>query len=167
MPITRGGPLSSKSGMTVVEIMIVVTIIGILVVIAIPFVREARRRSQDTAFINSLRVLTGSVFDYSAFEQGDFPPDVPPGVPPPSVTNALPNRFDWAGPTDIGGQWDWERAPARGQLVHGVCYAGLAVYQPARTTEELQVIDARCDDGDLATGLFRAQTNGCIFVVQY
>lgn len=145
--------------------MIVVTIIGILAVIAIPYVREARERSQDTAFINDLRLLSSGVFDFHAFSAGDFPPDVPPGVPPPDVVESLPKRFDWTKPPAIGGQWDWDRGVRRGEMVHGICYAGLSVYKPERTSEELRVIDARIDDGNLSTGLFRSHADGCILII--
>jgi prepilin-type N-terminal cleavage/methylation domain-containing protein len=152
--------------MTLIEIMIVVTIIGILALIAVPSVREARRRAQDTDFVNDVRVLSGSVFDYSAFEHGDLPPDEAPGVPPPTITNAFPRGFQWSKDAPIGGQWDWDRAPSRGQKVHGLCYAGLAVFQPQRTTAQLQDIDSRCDDGDLNTGLFRQYADGCIYIIE-
>ena len=157
--------IEGRQGFTIIEIMIVVTIIGILAVIAIPYVREARKRSQDTRFMNDLRILSGNLFDVHAFEAGDFPSDEPAGVAPPAVTNALPKHFDWGKAPSIGGLWDWDRAPNRGQKVHGICYAGLSVFMPGRTSEDLQVIDARFDDGNLNTGMFRVHANGCIYIL--
>jgi len=151
---------------SLVELMIVVTIIGFLAVIAIPMVMESRRRAQDTDFINDLRLLTGQVFDYHGFERGDFPSDAAPGVEPVGVADSLPKRFAWSERTAIGGYWDWERAPFRGQTVHGFCYAGVAVYQPERTTEEMRDIDSRIDDGNLDAGMFRRTPTGYLHMIE-
>jgi prepilin-type N-terminal cleavage/methylation domain-containing protein len=51
---------SSKSGFTLVEIMIVVAIIGLLAAIAIPNFVRARNTAQKNACINNLRQLDGA-----------------------------------------------------------------------------------------------------------
>ena len=56
---------TSKSGFTLVEIMIVVAIIGLLAAIAIPNFVKARTTSQANACINNLRQLDGAVQQYA------------------------------------------------------------------------------------------------------
>jgi prepilin-type N-terminal cleavage/methylation domain-containing protein len=56
---------TSKSGFTLVEIMIVVAIIGLLAAIAIPNFVRARTTSQKNACINNLRQLDGAVQQYA------------------------------------------------------------------------------------------------------
>ena len=51
---------TSKSGFTLVEIMIVVAIIGLLAAIAIPNFVRARTTSQQNACINNLRQIDGA-----------------------------------------------------------------------------------------------------------
>jgi len=56
---------SSKSGFTLVEIMIVVAIIGLLAAIAIPNFVKARSTSQQSACINNLRQYDGAVQEWA------------------------------------------------------------------------------------------------------
>ena len=68
-------------------------------------------------------------------------------------------RFPWTQPTSLGGQWDWDD----GQFGFK---AGVSVYQPAAPVSQMQKIDQLIDDGDLATGGFRARSGGYISVIE-
>jgi prepilin-type N-terminal cleavage/methylation domain-containing protein len=54
-----------RQGFTLVEIMIVVAIIALLASIAVPSFMRARKRSQATATLNSLRVLDNAKDQYA------------------------------------------------------------------------------------------------------
>jgi len=151
-------------GFTVVEIMIVMSIIGLLAVLAIPLFAKARMKTQANAFINDLR-LAGDAFEQYALENGTFPANEDPGVVPDGMSEYLPRRIFWTERTTIGGHWDWDRAANRGEELHG-CYAGLSVYKPDRTTSQMQEIDSRIDDGNLNTGIFRSRTDGYISIIE-
>jgi len=69
-------------------------------------------------------------------------------------------KMAWFERTPIGGQWDWDN----GQFGFK---AGVSVYQPDRTPQEMREIDAMIDDGDLATGGFRSRTDGYISIIEF
>ena len=163
MTLTQSGRL--RRGMTLLELMIVVSIVGLLAVLAMPSFFKSRLRAQDRMFINQLRLLSSETFETYAMQNGDFPPDAPAGVVPPGVAEYLPRRFDWTKATPIGGQWDWERAARPGEKIFGI-YAGVSVYRPSRTSAQMRAIDAEIDDGNLVTGTFRWRMDRYICTVQ-
>jgi prepilin-type N-terminal cleavage/methylation domain-containing protein len=63
---------SRRSGFTLVEIMIVVAIIALLAAIAVPSFLRARKRSQATSTIETLRMIDGAKDQY-AIENGKGP----------------------------------------------------------------------------------------------
>jgi prepilin-type N-terminal cleavage/methylation domain-containing protein len=56
---------SRRSGFTLVEIMIVVAIIALLAAIAVPSFLRARKRSQATATLETLRMIDGAKDQYA------------------------------------------------------------------------------------------------------
>ena len=57
--------IKSKSGFTLVEIMIVVAIIALLASIAVPNFLRARKRSQATRILQDLRVIDSAIDQYA------------------------------------------------------------------------------------------------------
>jgi len=159
-------PRSLRAGFSLVEIMIVVSIIGLLAVIALPYARKARQESGNASFLNDLRLISSGAFEYYATDKGDYPPDAPPGVEPAGIHDYLPKRFDWTADTAIGGRWDWDRAVDRNSKLHG-CYAGISIAEPDRTTVDMKKIDAKLDDGNLETGVFRRKPGGYIYILEF
>ena len=148
-----------NSAFTLIEIMIVVSIIALLAAIAVPAFMRARKRAQNAKFINALRIATGAIEQY-AIEHSRYPVDANRGVVPQGLANYLGKTSDWTGSTPIGGQWDWNFN------VYGVT-AAVCVVNPTAGTEQLQEIDSEYDDGDLTTGRFRNTASGrYVYVVE-
>jgi prepilin-type N-terminal cleavage/methylation domain-containing protein len=151
-------PRRDNSAFTLLEIMVVVAIVGLLAVIAIPSFMRARMDALRTTFINDLRIAYDA-FAVQAMTAGTYPPDRTPGVIPPGMEERL-RRMRWSAPTTIGGSWDWDYAQFGFK-------AGVSVYRPGRTDEEMADIDRRIDDGNLNTGLFRKRADGFIYILEF
>src|SRR3954463_2938093 len=67
---------SRRGGFTLVEIMIVVAIIALLAAIAVPSFLRARKRSQATSTLETLRMIDGAKDQY-AIENGKGPSTTP------------------------------------------------------------------------------------------
>ena len=143
-------PRRQTAAFTLVEIMIVVAIIALIAAIAVPSFLRARQRSQNTKFINALRVAMDAIDTYAAEHAGEYPPDVGRGVVPPSLATYLDPTLNWTGRTPIGGQWDWDFNVFSSK-------AAVSVVAPNADVAQLTEIDRQYDDGDLTTGRFQSK----------
>ena len=141
-----GAPPRPQAGFTLVEIMIVVVIIGLLAVLAIPALQRAQRRSQNSRFVNDLRVFT-QAFETYATENGRWPANVGPGVIPAGISSAIQISV-WTAPTVLKGSWNYDRN------INGIAVA-VSLSQSPVSDAQMQEIDTLIDDGNLTTGNFR------------
>jgi prepilin-type N-terminal cleavage/methylation domain-containing protein len=148
-----------KGAFTLIEIMIVVVMIGILAAIAIPAFQKLTKRSQNTAFVNDLRIASEAIQRYS-LETGDWPPDGG-GTLPVQLTGYLPPPDRWSLPTPVGGLWAMSRGATSTDFRASLTVSGY-VGGTARAAE----IDKQIDDGDPATGFLQASGTTLTYVLE-
>ncbi len=153
-------PSHGVYGFTLVEILIVVIILGIVSAIVVQSFQDVKKDAENAAFVNSISTLSKQFRVYRARHKA-YPPDATPGVIPTGMANYL-DPADWGDGRPLGGRWDWDY-----QQLHFGCSAGVSVHMPDRTIAEMQEVDALLDDGNLATGLFRARSGGYIYVIDF
>jgi len=132
-------------GFTLVEIMIVVSLIGMLAAIGIPTALEASWRARESRFSRDIQTASHAFLNY-ALEHGDYPADSHLALPPTMVD--LINPQIWADPTPLGGNYNWEGPDT-------YPFAGLSIFQPTADIKWILTLDGMLDNGDLATGNFR------------
>jgi type IV pilus assembly protein PilA len=133
-------------GFTLVEIMIVVVIIGLLAALAIPALQRVQRATRDNRFLSDLRTLAQAFETYS-LKNGAWPPNAGNGVVPAGMSGELRDSF-WQQKNSLGGTWNWD-------FNNNGFTAGISIVNVTVDDDEMQAIDAKIDDGDLSTGMFR------------
>lgn len=145
-------------GFTLVEIMIVVLIIGLLATLSLPAFRRSRTAAQSNRFVSDLRTFSHA-FENFSLQTGNWPAAAASGVVPTDMEEDIKVTV-WRVPQNsIGGQWAWDRND------YGMV-AGISVTGVTAPDQQMERIDARIDDGDLTTGLFRKVGSRFIYILQ-
>lgn len=157
---------AGAAGFTLVEIMVVVTIISLLAALAVPAIGKVKQKATAAAVGNDLRVFAAALEAY-AHEQGGWPAEVDAGVFPPEMATRI-KEANWVQPTRIGGQYNWDLD----QMHQGTRYkAAIAISSTGSSSliEDVdlwEAIDRAIDDGVLTTGIFRVGAdNEPVFIV--
>lgn len=134
------------AGFTLVEIMITVTVIGLLASMSIVSFQTIRERTLATRFLNDSREL-GHQFQLYAIENGEFPAGADAGVLPEGMEEYISESI-WNTPSPFGGHWQWvhESAGVRAAIVA----VGINI-----SAKQLQRFEERYDDGDMRAGTYR------------
>ncbi len=137
-----------KAGMTMVELLMVLGIIGALAAILIPGVTLALQYRANAEVANKFRVAMLAFEQYHA-ETGEHPPNNWGAAPPVMAGYHFPYyKIDWwTETTAIGGRWDWDEYSSVG--------AYISIANPTASQAQLQRLDRLLDDGDLETGKFQ------------
>jgi type II secretory pathway pseudopilin PulG len=156
----------STSGVGLVELMVVVTIISMIMLAAVPTYNRIQRKARASAVVNDFRVFA-SVFQAHAHETGSWPAETAVGVVPPGINNSEINMQAWTRLTPMGGQFDWDfnQVHPGGTSPGGRWRAALAINSNATSPvildiELLKEIDRAIDDGELTSGSFRLGGDG-------
>jgi prepilin-type N-terminal cleavage/methylation domain-containing protein len=135
----------SKKGFSIIELMVVVTTIGILALLSVPGVRGATDRTQATATANDLRVFSEAVEFYSTSE-GSYPASMSYTIIPNGIKEYLPPAWQ-------DGSYSWF-------YINTARYTYIYVYNLKFTAEQAVRLDSIIDDGNIATGNVRMAING-------
>ena len=93
-----------RHGFTIVELLVVVTIIGILARIALPKYQQIRLKARAAAIISELQVVRGAA--YQAYENnGVWPLDVATGKVPPEMKTLLPGGLSFVPTSSVSYDW--------------------------------------------------------------
>lgn len=151
---------------TLVEIMMVVTIIGIIAALGMPAIQRVQLKARANVLINDLRTYS-QAFNTYAQENSRFPRDSGKGRVPVGMENALGPT--WTESTPIGGLYNYQyRKRALGTLyTAGILLAHNGRNDRVSTDRNLlQIIDNQIDDGNLTTGQFLLNGNRPFYVIE-
>lgn len=143
------------SGFSMVEILIVVSILGMLAMIAVPSYINSRSCSQATAVADNFRTYAAA-FQIYCTEKGAWPPDAMAGMVPQGMEGHLPRFNEEA---VIGGRWDWESGTDSPK-------ASISLVNYRSNHRVVQQVDRILDDGNLSTGLILGHGNRLTLVLE-
>ena len=96
-----------RAGFTLVELLVTVSIVGILAGLAIPNMRNMTFRARATSVAGDLNTLRLATVQYNG-DAHAWPSDVASGIVPPELTGYLPDGFSFSG---NGYEIDFENVP--------------------------------------------------------
>ena len=154
--MTHGFSTNCGRGLTLIEMMIVVSILAILAAIVIPKFANSDEIARTTSAASSMRAV-GEVIKRYQIQNDHWPSDLNRGHKPPELDPLLPT-MDFNS-TPIGGKWDFENWTGRGRTTIGGTPIAVCISLVAGDTDYFQRIDELIDDGDLASGIVQQYSN--------
>lgn len=105
-----------RPGFTLVELLVVVSVIGVLASVALPKFLDVRRRAMATQLLGDFDVLRHAALSFYV-DSGYYPPEAGSAAMPRNLRAYLPNGFSMA-----RAQWtmDYENWPLDRPLIKGV-----------------------------------------------
>ena len=142
-----------QRGLTLIEMMIVVSILGILSAIVYPTFTDIQEEAKINATIADLTAMKTAFMLYQQ-DNGQWPRNAKPEVMPVGLEDYLPpDAFSTTPP--IGGRYDCAPGLDRPKIIVRIISS-----QVNKDLDLWQEIDSRIDDGDLSTGtVFRKGRN--------
>ena len=163
----------SNAAFSLIELMVVVTILSLLFLIAVPTYQRLQRKARTAAIVTDFRVYA-TAFQAHAHDTGTWPPESPAGVVPTGMTPEELKFDDWVHITPMGGKFDWENNQVHpgGTSPGGRWRAAITISPTSdapivNDAALLLDIDRAIDDGDLNAGSFRLGFGGNpLFVIE-
>lgn len=87
---------AKRGGFSLIELLVAMSIVGILAGLAIPNMRNVTFRARATAVFGDLNVIRQATLDYNA-DANAWPAEVASGVIPPELNGYLPDGFTFDG----------------------------------------------------------------------
>ena len=112
---------------------------------------RARETTRATLMFTDMKTAAAA-FEMFAMDHSNYPPSTPPGVVPSGMGPYL-GSLKWTELSPLGGNWNWDYNSSG-------FVAAVSVIGHKGTTESMQELDERLDDGNLDTGNFRGRPNG-------
>ena len=129
---------------TIIELMIVVTTIGLLALLSMPGIRRATDHTRATTTANDLRIFAEAVEFYST-AQGAYPANMSYTNMPTEISTYLPATWK-------NGTYSWF-------YIKDANYTYISVYNLDFSAEQSIQTDTIIDDGNIATGNLRISPN--------
>jgi prepilin-type N-terminal cleavage/methylation domain-containing protein len=84
--------MTTRRGFTYVEMLVVLTVMGLIMRIAVPRMWEVRKRAQSRAALADVRVVRDALLSHQT-DRGNFPADAASGTIPSGLQKYLPTGF--------------------------------------------------------------------------
>lgn len=150
-----------QHGFTIIELVIVVTIIGILAMLIEPAFRRIQLRARGAALVSELRVFEEAFVRY-AQEHGEFPSSqrnrdsIPPGM------DGYLSAGRWETPSPVGGYYTWD--DAQGGNARRSHNGAIMVRGGTLSMADMRLIDEWFDDNKTNDGLLQVRAAGATVV---
>lgn len=132
---------SKYKGFSLVEVMVVVSVVGILALMSIPGIRQGRETAEAIKTANDIRVFINAIDFYSA-ETGSYPDAMAHQSVPPKIGEYLPSVW-----TNGTYNWFYDKRDS---------FTYVYFYNLKFTAEQATKVDSIIDDGNISTGRVRS-----------
>lgn len=141
---------------TMTEIAVVSVVVGSLAVFFVPRFAGAGEDTRHADAAMALQQIAGA-FDRFRRSNGYWPPEIGAGRMPPEMRSSFREHNPFAGPTPIGGVFDYDNLPSESALI--IAIRGSREH-PLPGVSDAMMLDSLLDDGNLRTGNFRLLGDG-------
>jgi prepilin-type N-terminal cleavage/methylation domain-containing protein len=86
--------MRARRGYSFVELLTVISVLGILAALAVPRYRNLKTRAIAAQAVGDFSAVRVASFNYFA-DKGAYPPDAGPGITPPELVPYLPQTFEF------------------------------------------------------------------------